>query len=328
MAVLPDGGPIELGSVLLGGTNLLAASFYRAITSSSTVIVGFWYKWHSFDVSGGNLYDEIMSLRATTSDVVVLRQYQDGSLRVYYQNATTILHDSADLSYSLDGVTTNYLGQGGEYRIELRVLVSATVGEMELRVNDVVWGKKFAINTGSSNINRVYFQTGDSGSGAEVEISDLYVFDGTGTFNNTFLGNWKTLILRPTSDDSVAFTRNTGAANFETVDDLINDADGTHNASTANAQVDRFATTGTITGPIAMVSAVNVVNIARRETAAQNIRNKIRHGGVDGNGATYALPGAEDFGPVVQSFDTNPSTSAQWTATEVQAATFGYESMA
>jgi hypothetical protein len=327
IAVLPNGGPQELGSVRLGGANLTSAGFYRTITSSSTIVMGWWMRWDAFNTSAGNVYDEIMEIGAGASAQLSMRLYSDGSLRVY--QSSTLLFDSLDTDFSPDGATIHYLITGIEYRIEMRAVISATVGELEIRVNDVLWCLFTAANTGSSNITRVTFHTGSSGAGANLEVSEVYVFDGTGTFNTTFLTSWRAQLLRPTSDDSVAFTRNTGAANFETVDDVIQDSDSTHNASTANAQIDRFATTGTLGGPTTMrVQAINVVNIARRESAAQNMRNKIRHGGVDGNGASFALPSAEDFRPVIQSFETNPSTSAQWTKTEAQAATFGYESLA
>lgn len=115
--------------------------------------------------------------------------------------------------------------------------------------------------------------------------------------------------------------------NYEMVDEVIHDADSTRNTSSGNGQIDRFGTTDVLTGTIARVQAVNVVNMARRDAASQNFRNKIRHSASDSNGATVALV-VEDYRPVIQSFETNPSTSAQWTAAEVQAATFGYESMA
>jgi hypothetical protein len=327
IAIVPNGGPQELGGVRLGGSNLLSAGFYRTITSSTTVILGFWYRWDSFDTSAGDLYDRIMYLGASATEVISLRQYSDGSLRVY-RSGSTLLFDSAVASYSPDGLTTNYIVPEDENRVEIRVFSSATVGTLEVRVNGKVWTAQVNINTGGSSITRIYFQTGSTGAGAEYEISEVYAFDDTGTFNNSFLYPWRAVLFRPTSDDSVAFTRNTGAANYETVDDEPHDADGSHNASTANGQVDRFASTGTISGLTSKIAAANVVSIARRESASQNIRSKIRHGGIDGNGSSFALPSAEDYRPVIQSFETNPSTSAQWTVTEIQDATFGYESMA
>jgi hypothetical protein len=267
-----------------------------------------------------------MSLRAGASEILTLRIHQDGSLRVY-ESGFTLIFDSADPQYSLNGLDTHYLVPDVEYRIELRAVISATVGELEIRVNSLPWCRLTGINTGASNITRVYFHTGYDGSGAEFDVSEIYVFDGTGAFNKDFLGIWKAQLLRPTSDSAAAFTRLSGAANYEMVDDVVSDADATRNSSTGNAQTDRFATTGTLSGTIVRVQAVNVVNMARRDASSQNFRNKIRHSASDANGADVALV-AEDYRPVIQSFETNPSTSAQWTKAEVEASSFGYESRA
>lgn len=205
LAVLPDGGPQELGGVRVGGVNLSAASFYRTITSSSTVLLGTWLKWNSFDISGGDLYDTIITLRASSTVIIGVRLYTDGSIRIY-QGTSTLLFDSNVEAYSPSGSARNYLALGSECRVELKALISATVGTLELRVNGAPWCALTAQNTGASNITRVYVETGNNGAGANFEVGEIFVFDGTGTFNTNFLGTWKCQILRPTSDSVVGFT--------------------------------------------------------------------------------------------------------------------------
>lgn len=327
LTVLPNGGPLLLGAVRVGGVNLSDTSFYRAFTASTTVIGGFWFNYVDFNVAGGFVYDEIFEFNSSGGGAVKIRLHQDGTVKVY---GSTLIFDSSNPANSPDGITPHYLYPGFKYRIELKMFCSTSVGTLELHVDGVVWCKLSNVYTVStSTVNRAMFYTGINGSGAIYEVSELYIFDSTGTFNIDFLDNWKAQILKPTSDDVAAFTRLSGAANYEMVDDVSpHDADATRNSSTGNAQIDRFATTDTIIGNTVKVAAVNVVNMVHRDTGAtQNFRNTIKHSASIADGANVALV-VEDYRPVIQSFENNPSMSAQWTKAEVEAAKFGYESRA
>jgi hypothetical protein len=326
IAVLPNGGPSNLGAVRIGGVNLSNAGFYRTITSSSTVIFGQHFNWLAYNSSAATS-DMIFKLAAGGSEQVSVWIYSDGRLWVRNSSFQEVF-DSSDPTHSPDGLTVNYLTPGNEYRIAIRCVISATVGELEIWVNEKRWCNRIGLDTGSSSITRVHWGTAYSGSGASYEISEIYVFDGTGTFNNAILISWKAQLLLPTSDDVAAFTRLSGAANYEMVDDATpHDADATRNSSTGNAQIDRFATTNTLVGSNSQIHAANVINIAHRDSGAQNFRNTIKHSASIANGADAAL-GEGDYRPVIQVFETNPSTSAQWTKAQIEAATFGYESRA
>ena len=325
LSVVVGGGPSGLGAVRLGEAGTMWAGFYRTITSSSEIIVGFWFNYLGWD---GGTYgsDSIFKANYGATDAMEVRLFADGTLKVFYSGYSEIF-SSADPAQMIDGMP-RFLEVGREYRIELRLNPSSTVGKVELHVDGVVWCNLTGISINGYSITRLIFQTGETGEGASFEVSEIYCFDPTTGINTDFLTTWKAQILRPTSDDgSPGFTNGAATYNYENVDDAPDhDADGTINYSTANAQIDLFATTGTLDGGTVRPIAANVVNIARHEGTAQKLRNVCKHSATSSNGADVAL--TADFLPLIQSFETCPSTSTAWTKAQIEAAKFGYESRA
>jgi hypothetical protein len=321
------GGQSEQGSVRLGGVDQSEAGFYRDLGTSITIgYIGFWFRFNDFDTADG-LDDMIMKLSATTTARMSLRLSDDGSLQIRRSTNGTEHFDSSDVNETADG-QQHFLFRGTEYKIELKIEGVNTVGSLELRVNDEVWGildnKDF-----DGTYNRIYFKTGEVGEGADYEISDLYIMDDQGTIkeNKGFLGStWKIELIRPDAESAtIGFTPESGVDNSAMVDDTPrNNQDADWNDSTADAQVDRFTSTGVLDGTL--VHNVSLMNVARHTGTAQNFRGVIFEGATVGNGTDEAL--TANFEVFMEDFETNPDTSALWTDTEVEAAEFGYESRA
>lgn len=319
------GGPNELGSVRLGGIDRTEAGFYRDLgTTITTGYIGFWFTFNGFDTTEG-LDDMIMYLASTTTARLSMRLSSDGSIQLRKSIASTELFDSSDILETADG-KQHFLFQGTEYKIELKAVGINISGALELRVNDEIWG---IVNPADldGTYNRIYFKTGQVGQGADFEISDVYVLDDQGTIldNNNFLGSsWKMEVIRPDAESAtIAFTPESGIDNSAMVDDAPrNNADADWNDSTANAQVDRLTSAATLAG--GRVHNVNLVNVARHTGVAQNFRAVIFEGATIGNGGDEALTAS--FQVFMEEFEINPDTSLPWTATEVDASEFGYES--
>jgi hypothetical protein len=150
---------------------------------------------------------------------------------------------------------------------------------------------------------------------------------GTIKENKGFLGStWKIELIRPDAESAtIGFTPESGVDNSAMVDDTPrNNQDADWNDSTADAQVDRFTSTGVLDGTL--VHNVSLMNVARHTGTAQNFRGVIFEGATVGNGTDEAL--TANFEVFMEDFETNPDTSALWTDTEVEAAEFGYESRA
>lgn len=323
------GGPNEQGAINLGGVNRTAESgfFIDLVAAHDHIYMGFWLTINDFD-NTDDLFDMlVMWTQNTTTIRGSLHIGDDGSILVRRSNTGTLHFDSGNAATTIDG-QTHFLARDTEYKIEVYIKFINTVGSLELRVNDDVWGRFTETLDFDGTIDQVHFKANDTGSGMDVDISDWYINDETGIApNNTFLGSrWQVEVLRPTAEAAgIAFTPATGTDNSAMVDDAPrHDADATENHSTGDAQVDRFTTGNSLA--LQAVNSVSVVNVARHEGTAQNFRAKIFEGATGGDGADEALVGT--FTAYRELFETNPDTSLQWTVTEIEASEFGYESRA
>ena len=325
-AINLSGGQNERGGLRLGLNDRTYDEFYWNLVSLKTnITVGFWLKLEDFD-STNSLYDMVLKLNSTTSTRLSMRIYQDGSVRFHRLTNSTLLFDSADTADTFDG-TQKYLSYGSEYKIELRVNMVNSTGTLEFRVNDEIWFLGEGNVDLDGTVNRIYFVTGEEGSGLSYEVSDFWITEADGTSPETFLGaGFQVEVQRPTAESAtIAFTPDTGTDNSAMVDDAPrHDADATANESTSNAQVDRYTSTATVAGQ--RVLGVNVVNVARHLGTAQNMRAVIFENATAGNGSDVAL--TAEFLPYHELFTQNPDTVAEWTPAEVDAAEFGLESRA
>jgi hypothetical protein len=327
LRVVLAGGPSENGSVRLGGVDQSNSGFYRDLGTAITIgYIGFWFKFNDFDTNDG-LDDMIFKLSAGVTARMSMRLSDDGSIQIRSRTTSAEYFDSADITETLDGLQ-HFLFRGTEYKIELKIEGVNNFGSLELRVNDEVWAILDTLDF-DGTYDRISFQTGEVGEGADFEISDLYVMDDQGTIaaNATFLGSrWAVELLRPDAESAqIAFTPESGVDNSAMVDDAPrNNQDTDWNDSTGDAQIDRFTSTDTLNG--ALIHNVSVVNVARHTGTAQNFRAVIFEGATSGNGGDAALTAS--FEIFMEDYEINPDTTDPWTVTEVEAAEFGYESRA
>src|SRR6185503_6207853 len=75
------------------------------------------------------------------------------------------------------------------HHIELKLVRHASAGSIEVRMDDssIPTMSATGVNTGSSDIAQIVF--GNTGSGPGTFITDIHIWDTTGTRNNNFLGD-------------------------------------------------------------------------------------------------------------------------------------------
>lgn len=96
--------------------------------------------------------------------------------------------------------------------LQVGITKSATVGELEIRLNGVVLTALTNQNTGASAVGMLrwrYNGAGASDLGADFWIDDLVITDGAGTYNVGFLGDIRVATLYPRADDETGWTENT-----------------------------------------------------------------------------------------------------------------------
>jgi hypothetical protein len=219
--------------------------------------------------------------------------------------------------------SSNAIPNGSWNFIEIRLSIANSGGVFEVRVNEQVWVSftgDTQQSTTLSTANRIILY----GRDVHVAYDDLYICDGTGSTNNTYLGDVRIDTVRPNAPGAAAnFSRQGGAANWENVDDTLTDADSSYNFSNTVGHKDCFdcANLPSIVGTI---FGVQVSLAARKDDAgSRTLRALTRVASTDYEGGDLA-PGT-DYRFFRQIWEQNPNTAAAWTETQINAAEFGYK---
>lgn len=126
------------------------------------------------------------------------------------------------------------------HRIEVRHLISDTVGELELFIDGTSEASITGEDTLSTNVSRYQFgRTASDGGNQNFYWDDIAINDEAGTFQNGLPGDGKIFLIEPSGDNTVTWTKDgssPAATNWEGVDDLPGAPDDgtTYNSATTN----------------------------------------------------------------------------------------------
>lgn len=211
------------------------------------------------------------------------------------------------------------------YYVEAKLTIDDSVGSFSVRVN----GQEWATYTGDTKYS--YYYDGASAikmygmpSAVKIWYDDLYICDGTGSQNNDFLGDVRVDTLFPTGAGNAAdFTPTGNANNWENVADTAPDEDTSYNGSdTVDAQ-DSF-TFGSLSALDSSIFGVQENILAKKDDAGTRLLHGLtRVSSTDYEGSDLSLP--DSYANQTQIWEQNPSTSANWTEAEINAAEFGYK---
>lgn len=227
------------------------------------------------------------------------------------------------------GTSASSLSTGVFYYIEAKVLVHASAGTVEVRVNgsNTGWLALTGLNTRASATaqwNGFGFgkttTSSSSANGATHDYDDLYVADSTGSVNNDFLGPVRIKAVLPDgAGNSTQFTPSTGS-NYQNVDDAAQDGDSTYNSETTAGEIDLY-TFGAI-GLTGTVKGVQTNLCVRSDGAgAETIAPMFRISGTNYAGTTVGLTTSYTYAS--QLYETSPATSSAWTVSEIDGAESG-----
>lgn len=236
-------------------------------------------------------------------DMLTLRITEIGAIEV--RNGTDVVHTS---SQRLMWNVWQYL--------EVKVLMSDTVGTVETQLNGQNGGESTGLDTKivAGTLDRVRIL----GSGSFF-LAYFYIGDTSGGFD--FLGESIVTTLFPNANNSVQFTRNGGPNNFSRLDEVGPDDDTTYNSSTTDGHEDTFdfAAFGTGTDVIAGVG-VNLVGKIVTEVSGD-----FRHICITGSTDVGDAAGVTTaYTNMYKLYLVDPHDSAAWTQTVIDAAKFGY----
>lgn len=180
--------------------------------------------------------------------------------------------------------------------------------------------------TAAGDITKVRLRAPFNYSTWSIDVDDWYVCDGTGTSNNSFLGDISVETLIPTSDGTEGdMTPSTGSDSYAVVDEeppngtdyILADTPGQR--ETFNCS-DLSYINREVVGVYVEYTSKNdglVDNELKSVTRADDTT-------YDGSTSGHTIPvGQVSYMTVGQAFDNNPSTTSAWTVAQVNAAEFG-----
>lgn len=206
--------------------------------------------------------------------------------------------------------------------IEVKMKVASSGGIFEVRVNETVW-VTFSGNTqNTGNANAASFKW--MGRFAQNAFMDIYVCDSNGSINNGYLGDCRVDTIRPASAGNYAQCTPQGSgSNYANVNETTPDNDTSYNTSNTAGNIDSFvfgsltSITGTIFGVQANVDA------DKDDAGSRSIAAMTRVSSTDYVGSTQSV--STTYHIYTQIWEQNPNTSANWTATSINASEFGYK---
>lgn len=309
--------PFSVGKCLSRGTigGGSSDSIKRQITASATVYFGFWFRLDTASTTTAQII-QVFGDTGATAHTGLLINSSTKLISLFRGTTATIL-----------ATGTTVLNVGAWYFIEWQVTVADSGGLGVVKINgatDINFSGDTKNAGTSTNIDAVsLFST--ASSQPAIRLDDLYVLngldDGVGPANNTFLGQRRVQTLNPNAAGNDTGLTPTGSANnYANVSDQ-NAA--TYNASSVSGTRDTYALPDVVAGTGAIDGIQTVIQAVNSDAGAGSIKPVVRSGGTNYYDPTITLSASAMFSVAVREVD--PATSAQWTASGVNALQIGAE---
>jgi hypothetical protein len=202
------------------------------------------------------------------------------------------------------------------FYLEIKVTISATVGEVTIRINETEVLSLTDQNTKNGDDYIRYFRLSGIYNDLDVYFDDLYVDDAQ------FHGDCQVKTFVPTGDSvtNTDFIRSEGSNDYECVDEAI----ATETDYIEGSSLNDKSTFDITTDSLPSVKGVQVTNYCKTTGTGDNgIKAICRSNSVDYQG-TEVTPSA-DYKFYQEIWETDPDDSNPWTQTKLEAAEFGLE---
>lgn len=239
------------------------------------------------DVKRGT--DSGVSLGATASPAVVAEAYQ------HIETLVTFDHETGSVEVRVNGVTV------------LSITGADTVATLNEECSQValLCGRNFS----------------SGAPGLDTDIDDYFVYDDSGSFNNTFIGDRRVLTLFPNADTAQEdWVPSTGSDSFAMVDEADPDDDSTYLSAAAGispAPVTELEL-GDLPAGISAISAIQLVHRSRK-TDAGDANMQLSAVSAASEAAGTDRPITEAYTYYHDVIEADPDTSAPFTPSAVDA---------
>lgn len=225
------------------------------------------------------------------------------------------------------GTSSAVVTAGTYCYLEVRFVINQTAGSIEVRKDGVVILSVTSVDTqvhaSIAASDQFQFLITSSSEAGTIDFDDIYICDGNGIINNNFLGDLRVDAVFPNgAGNSSVFTPSTGS-NWQNVDDTPSDDDATYNSASGVGAIDLYAfpdiapTVGTVFG------IASYLTMKKDDSDPHTARDLIRRSATNYSGTTKTL--TTSYAMYTEIHEIDPSTLAQWTIANVNAAEFGLE---
>lgn len=299
-----------------GGIRIVSAGTFRKALGAdehATVIAGAAIRTNGQDVSFNGI--RFYSDSGATTHINV-RRVAGGYIAID-RGGTNVALSAAGL----------WAAVGWTY-VEVKVVLSDTVGSVEVRLNGAVAPSlTFSGDTKNGGTKTVIDSVGFDGyvNQANGGIDDVYICNGAGGSNNNFLGEIRCWPLVPNGNGNysqLVGSDGNSVNNYQQVDEGISVASD-YNGSPNVGDKDTYTYTD-LTPSTGTVLSVKLVTAALKSDAGtKQFRPLLRISGTDYPSTDRNLGTSEQR--FEQLYTTSPATAAAWTISEINGAEAGFE---
>ncbi len=275
-----------------------------SLTTNATTIVGF-----AFKITGAGT-PVFCSLYTNTTQGMNLQWAGAGEIAI--RRGSTVLETTSGLSLLTDVW----------YWCEFKVLCNDSTGTYEVRINGVDVASDTGVDTKAhASLEYHDIVKFDSAASSVVFIDDFYMCDGSGAVNNNFLGNCRVLAIFPTGNNGTPDWTPSSGDNYTCVDEEVVDDDTSYIEDSTTDNTDLY--TYEDVSDLGDVFGIQI-NTMCRETDATNytLKTQIKSDSTVSDDAGQVI-GATSYLNKKRISELDPHTSTAWTATTLNAASFG-----
>lgn len=219
-------------------------------------------------------------------------------------------------SGTLLGTSSESVGSG-YYYIEVKVVISNTVGQVTIKLNEDEILNTSADKDTQNGSNAYVGCVALSGvyNYRETHFDDFYICDTTGSKNNDFLGDIRVDVLRPNGAGThTEFTPSAGS-NYQNVDESYPDDDTTYNYSSTVNHKDTYALESLEVLGATIHGVKNQATMRKDDVGTRKAKIISRLNGADYLGDEETL--TDSYKTFVKIYDVNPDDSADFEEADI-----------
>ena len=250
----------------------------------------------------------ILYFRDDTSNMLLIKVGTDGTI-------------TAETTVVVSTCTSTLPNDGGWHYLEVKVLLSATVGTVNWQFDGSAAGSDTGLDTiyAGTACDRIRF----GGVGTGGVIDDIYIGDTSSSFD--FLGDVTIETKLPNANDSVQFTGSPETTNtYQNVDETSPDDNTSYNESNTSTHQDTFDFPAWSMVSADTIHGVGVNCFAQKvDAGAADLSLVCKSDTTTDVGSALSL--GVGYASRQTIWEDDPDAAAAWTKTTLEAAKFGYK---